>query len=975
MKTRHIFAQLPTLLLLTLMLCLTGLKAQNDPNLPAGWEYTESPNMHGMIVFLGANPTINDYELQPGDYIGAFYVDDFGALKCAGADFWSGTDNIIFPIFGDDPATAAKDGFGYAETMQFKVFSQLTQKAYDASEISWDYEYPTTNKWYPLGLSAITELVCSVAFDAYISANINPACVGQEITLTASLFAGSNENLTYTWWSEPGGFSSNEETIVVEPTDTTKYFVTVSNGVLSSGHQKEIVIHHLPVAMCGDDLTICTEDCALLHGDAVNYSEILWVTSGDGCFCDPANPETMYTPGPMDIQTGEVTVNFYAAPLSACNIASNDNLDVTILELPSIGIEDMMAVCENDEMLLDAGAENYSQIAWSTGGDGTFDSPNSATTNYYPGTNDYAAQQVQVTVSATALEPLTLIVSKEVTILLQQAATVNSPSTRIVCSNDPLYINAVAFNYSNAQWSTSGDGTFENPEALNTNYYPGEQDKVSGGAALTVTVFGKDLCQTFPAVSQTEIIIIPSPEIEMEDELTITEAETCLINAVVSGTNEVNWNTSGDGTFEIFSTGLAEYFPGGDDIENGQVEISASAVATYPCISGASQTLLLHIHRIHQIEMPAGWTSFSSYINKDETIENLFAPIISNLIIAQNQSGVFWPEGGVNTLDDFSCLSGYKLKLENPQALTIVGPKSQNPVIDILSGWNLIPVISTGSIDCQSIVNQLGSNLIIIKEVAGTGVVWPAMNISTINAFEPGRAYMVAVEATCQLNYGICTGFKSLGMPKVPFINNTPWPTPEQTTNTHTIAFSGEVLNSLEPGDVVAAFNQAGLCTGMAEYTQHGRPFALVVNGDEAITSETEGMAEGETMRFKVLRSKSEIFHLEITESLRSVNPISHFVTNGISVAESVYLKSASTENSISHAFSVYPNPSTGIFQISTGEDSGNITISDLNGKTILEQEVNNNTRIDMGAFPRGMYIISLTGNNSRHIEKLILSD
>jgi hypothetical protein len=153
--------------------------------------------MHGMIVFLDANPTINNYQLQPGDLIGAFYQDDLGEMKCAGADFWTGDENIIFPIFGNDPETPEKDGFDFAETMQFKVFSQLTQKDYLVSIISWDSEYPSSDKWYPMGLSAMTELSCAITFDAYIAASENPACVGHEITLTATLFAGAFENLSF----------------------------------------------------------------------------------------------------------------------------------------------------------------------------------------------------------------------------------------------------------------------------------------------------------------------------------------------------------------------------------------------------------------------------------------------------------------------------------------------------------------------------------------------------------------------------------------------------------------------------------------------------------------------------------------------------------------------------------------------------------------------------------------------------------
>ncbi|MFP4471717.1 MAG: hypothetical protein ACLFPE_13620, partial [Bacteroidales bacterium] len=68
--------------------------------LPPGWEYqSNTTNPHGIIVVLDANPRINNIPINPGDYIGAFYTDDFGDLKCGGADVWLGNANIIFPAY------------------------------------------------------------------------------------------------------------------------------------------------------------------------------------------------------------------------------------------------------------------------------------------------------------------------------------------------------------------------------------------------------------------------------------------------------------------------------------------------------------------------------------------------------------------------------------------------------------------------------------------------------------------------------------------------------------------------------------------------------------------------------------------------------------------------------------------------------------------------------------------------------------
>jgi hypothetical protein len=97
-------------------------------------------------------------------------------------------------------------------------------------------------------------------------------------------------------------------------------------------------------------------------------------------------------------------------------------------------------------------------------------------------------------------------------------------------------------------------------------------------------------------------------------------------------------------------------------------------------------------------------------------------------------------------------------------------------------------------------------------------------------------------------------------------------------------------------------------------------------------------------------------------------------VANGLSIAEDIQLKSDFDGSSSSAEFTVYPNPSTGRFQISAGEMAGNITISDVSGNIILKQELNGNTGIDMVDFPRGMYILRLSTPTAVHTKKLLLN-
>ena len=70
-----------------------------------------------------------------------------------------------------------------------------------------------------------------------------------------------------------------------------------------------------------------------------------------------------------------------------------------------------------------------------------------------------------------------------------------------------------------------------------------------------------------------------------------------------------------------------------------------------------------------------------------------------------------------------------------------------------------------------------------------------------------------------------------------------------------------------------------------------------------------------------------------------------------------------SKEISKQNYFSVTPNPSTGNFTITTSESTNNISVVDINGRVILDQNnfTNSNRHpVDISSFPRGIYLVKV---------------
>jgi hypothetical protein len=160
-------------------------------------------------------------------------------------------------------------------------------------------------------------------------------CVGDSSQLDV-IPSGGSGSYTYSWISDPPGFTSNLQNPVVYPVVNTTYTVTVDDGYNTVNSSVEVEVQEPSLANAGTDATICHNESITLSGTAVNYSSTLWTSSGDGNFDDPALLNATYTPGSNDISNGGVTLTLTAEPINPCTVASSDEIYITIVICPGI---------------------------------------------------------------------------------------------------------------------------------------------------------------------------------------------------------------------------------------------------------------------------------------------------------------------------------------------------------------------------------------------------------------------------------------------------------------------------------------------------------------------------------------------------------------------------------------------------------------------------------------------------------------
>ncbi|MCF8366012.1 MAG: hypothetical protein K9H16_09535, partial [Bacteroidales bacterium] len=551
----------------------------------------------GIICKVESNPRVNNIPLEMNDFIGGFYTDDFGQLRCGGASAWPQTVGVVISLKSDNPATPEKDGFVYQEQIYFKVFSWERMKDYDVDIITFDPDSPTTDKWISLGLSEVINIQALEVFDFYISATENPICIGGSTILSANEFLGSNGNYSYVWSSDPPGFSStNPNPPAVFPTQNTSYQLTVTDGIYTSDHEYLITVNVQPTVSVGDDALICQNEIFTATASAQNYSSIMWTTSGDGYFVNNHAFTTNYYSGTGDKANGQVFLTFTATPMDPCSQIASDFITLNIQQIPENSAGPDFQVCKVDleGVPVEVSGENFDVIIWSTGGDGTFEDVNSASTLYFPGTMDYYFGDVDLEVCIQSLNPCFLEACDVVNISFVPGPGCAAPTVLSRCENIPIPVMGNVSNSSGPLWTTQGDGTFDDPNVTFTNYNGGYYDRLNGGTTVTLNALPLSPC-TVAASKNVSLIFKPLPRLSTFGPNTdfLCPSSTYLqLNAGLNHYNSFSWTTNGDGTFTGANTLSPKYYPGTQDFQNGFFELELTANPQSPCT--LSQTFSLN---------------------------------------------------------------------------------------------------------------------------------------------------------------------------------------------------------------------------------------------------------------------------------------------------------------------------------------------------------------------------------------------
>ncbi len=410
-------------------------------------------------------------------------------------------------------------------------------------------------------------------------------------TGTAAQLSATANNYSSVMWTTDGDGSfenpQNPETTYLpgeadEQQMNVKLYVTASNPDVCEGEAVDSLIIFLddpPAVETDSSKTVCeTSSSVFCTGDAENYNNSMWATSGTGQFANPDAVSTNYFPSQSDINSGEIMLILTVTSSGGCQAEASDTMHVNFQPIPFASAGEDVTICETDSVILNGQVSNATSYYWSTSGDGQFQDNNTLVTTYYPGSNDIQSGSVLLQLTAQGISPCDGSVTDNKVVSIDREASVNIiPDSDSIYAGNAYTINSNAEDYSNIMWVSSGFGELESNNQPVTTYQSVAQDTLNQPLTLQVTAYPLGTCSSV-ATDNMALYATPPPEIYAGQDI-----ETCVTATEVSlnGSSEINstftWSSSGDGSFEDPDALQTNYYPGSEDISSQEVQLILSA--------------------------------------------------------------------------------------------------------------------------------------------------------------------------------------------------------------------------------------------------------------------------------------------------------------------------------------------------------------------------------------------------------------
>jgi len=190
----------------------------------------------------------------------------------------------------------------------------------------------------------------------------------------------------------------------VDPADdTTFWFTTEYNGWktwIASFNLGEI---SEPTCDAGEDDFVCIDNYFETQGTGTGVQQIQWTSDGDGSMNFANQYNAAYIRGNQDVINGGCTLTLQVTGFDGS--VTSDSMFLSIVDSPVCNAGEDAAIYEDQSYTLQATANYYGSIYWTTNGDGVFSDQALLNAIYTPGPNDISSGGVKLNLHAEPISP------------------------------------------------------------------------------------------------------------------------------------------------------------------------------------------------------------------------------------------------------------------------------------------------------------------------------------------------------------------------------------------------------------------------------------------------------------------------------------------------------------------------------------------------------------------------------------------
>ncbi|MES2590353.1 MAG: choice-of-anchor L domain-containing protein [Bacteroidota bacterium] len=333
----------------------------------------------------------------------------------------------------------------------------------------------------------------------------------------------------------------------------------------ATNDQVTVTINLQTIISAGADQSICIGNTATLNGSVAGSSSTGTWSGGTGTYNpDNADPMAVYTPSTAEETYGMATLTFTADGSAGPCSAVNDDVVITINQLPTANAGSSQTVCKGTSITLNGSIGGSATSGTWSGGTGTY-SPDNTTLNavYTPSTAEYTSGSVGLTLTTNDPAGPCTFSSSNVTFSFYEKPVVgfsadNTSGCPVHCTNF-TNTSSIVSGSSIVTWNWDfGDGS--TPSTLQT---PSNCFLQSGFYDVTLTATSNNGCVTSLTQSHlVEVFNLPDAEFTpTPNPATILEPVITFSDQSSPDVNYWYWNFGDGNSLASGSTDPVHIYP------------------------------------------------------------------------------------------------------------------------------------------------------------------------------------------------------------------------------------------------------------------------------------------------------------------------------------------------------------------------------------------------------------------------------